>query len=209
MLRYVWAWAKNWEPVEQEDRELSFAHAEDARPHIEAHLRVAYQLVRCLRGRTRGNATTLSDRDFDEAKFEASLREKNLPFVTSYFHAVRLELAVLFGDYDLAVRVLEEADRYVDVAVAQYFATGVIFRGAFLAAVQSGQGSRDERAKWLADYERREAKLLALAESCPQNFRHRLDLVRAERARVEGRDIEALNLSMRPSRGCSEWVCQG
>lgn len=159
----------------------------------EAHLRVAYQLVRCLRGRTRGN-TTLSDRDFDEAKFEASLREKNLPFVTSYFHAVHLELAVLFGDYDLAVRVLADADRYVDVAVAQYFATGVIFRGALVSAILSGRGSSDEQEKHLAEYRRREAKLLALSESCPENFRHQLDLVRAERARIEDRDVDALNL---------------
>jgi predicted ATPase/GAF domain-containing protein len=158
----------------------------------EAHLRIAYQFVRCLRGRTRGHAT-LSDREFDEAKFADSLHEKNLPFVTSFYHAVRLELAVLYGDHSLAEKALEDADRYVGVAVAQHFATGVFFRGAFLAALRLGRGSNEERTKHLADYEKREAKLVALAESCPQNFRHRLDLVRAERARVEGRDIEAVN----------------
>lgn len=159
----------------------------------EAHLRIAYQLARCLRGRTRGN-TTLSDREFDEGKFADSLHEKNLPLVTSYYHAVRLELAVLFGDHVQAERVLEDADRYLDVAVAQFFATEVFFRAAFLAALRVGQGSAEERAKRIAEYERREAKLVALAESCPQNFRHRLDLVRAERARVDGRDLEAINL---------------
>lgn len=159
----------------------------------EAHLRLAYQFVRCLRGRTRGT-TTLSDREFDEAKFEASLREKNLPFVTSYYYAIRLELAVLFGEWALAERILVDADRYVEVAVAQYFATGVFFRAAFLAALRLGRGSADDRAKSLAEYERRESKLVALAKSCPQNFQHWLDLVRAERARIEGRDLEAINL---------------
>jgi predicted ATPase/GAF domain-containing protein/anti-anti-sigma regulatory factor len=159
----------------------------------EAHLRIAYQLVRCLRGRTRGS-TTLSDREFDEKKFEASLHEKNLPFVVSYYHAARLELAVLFGEWALAERILIEADRYVDVAVAQFFATGVFFRAAFLAALRLGRGTGPEHEKRAAEYERREAKLVALAESCPQNFQHLLDLVRAERARLEARDVDAINL---------------
>lgn len=169
----------------------------------EAHLRIAYQLVRCLRGRTRGN-TTLSDREFDEAKFEASLKEKNLPFVTSYYHAVRLELAVLFGDWALAERILQEAERYVDVAVAQYFATGIAFRAAFLAALRLGRGTPEERAKRLVEFEAREAKLVALAESCPQNFKHHLDLVRAERARLEGNDLEAVNLFDAAIEGASQ-----
>ncbi len=169
----------------------------------EAHLRVAYQLVRCLRGRTRGN-TTLSDRDFDEVAFEASLREKNLPYVASYFHAVRLELAVLFGDFAMAERCVAEVDRYIDVAVAQYFSTGVMFRSAYVAAVLLKKGSSEEQAKRLEDYLRRESKLVALAESCPQNFRHRLDLVRAEHARAEGRDAEALDLFDAAIEGASQ-----
>ncbi len=159
----------------------------------EAHLRIAYQLVRCLRGRTRGN-TVLSDREFDEKKFEASLHEKNLPFVVSYYHAIRLELAVLFGEWAQAERILVEGEPFVDVAVAQFFATGVFFRAAFLAALRLGRGTGPEQEKQVAEYERRESKLVALAESCPQNFQHLLDLVRAERARVENRDLDAINL---------------
>ncbi|HRI63694.1 MAG TPA: AAA family ATPase [Polyangium sp.] len=159
----------------------------------EAHLRVAYQLVRCLRGRTRAD-TTLSDREFDEAKFEQSLRDKNLPFVVSYFHAVRLQLAVLFGEWGKAEQILAEVERYIDVAVAQFFATGVFFRAALLAALHLENVPENERAERFAEYQRRETKLVALAENCPQNFLHRLQLVRAERARIEGRDLDAINL---------------
>lgn len=169
----------------------------------EAHLRIAYQLVRCLRGRTRGNMA-LSDREFDEKKFEASLHEKNLPFVVSYYHAIRLELAVLFGEWAQAERILVEGERFVDVAVAQFFATGMFFRAAFLAALRLGRGTGPEQEKQVAEYERRESKLVALAESCPQNFQHLLDLVRAERARVEHRDLDAINLFDAAIEGASQ-----
>ncbi|MDC0749074.1 AAA family ATPase [Polyangium mundeleinium] len=159
----------------------------------EAYLRIMYQLIRCLRGRTRGRIS-LSDREFEEVSFVASLVEKKLPFIACRYHAARLELGLLFHDLELAEKAAAEAETLLPTVVAQYFATEVVFHGAIVAAALLHTGTPADQARRRADLDRREADLAALARSCPETYQHRLDLVRAERARAEGRDAEAIDL---------------
>ncbi|MDC3953296.1 AAA family ATPase [Polyangium jinanense] len=159
----------------------------------EAYLRIMYQLIRCLRGRTRGRIS-LSDREFEEVSFVASLVERKLPFIACRYHAARLKLALLFHDLDLAEKACAEAETLLPTVVAQYFATEVVFHGAIVAAALMNTGTPTDQARRRADLDRREAELAALARSCPETYQHRLDLVRAERARAEGRDAEAIDL---------------
>jgi len=159
----------------------------------DALLRVASQFVRCLRGRTRGRIS-MSDRSFDEAAFLADVLEKKMGFVACRYHGARLELALLFRDLDLAERSAAEAEKYAASAVAQYYVTEIVFHGALTAAALLGQGTPEEQARRRVDLVRREAELAGLADSCPDTYRHRLDLVRAESARAEGRDAEAIDL---------------
>ncbi|MRG97435.1 AAA family ATPase [Polyangium spumosum] len=169
----------------------------------EAYLRIMYQLIRCLRGRTRGRIS-LSDREFEEASYVASLVEKRLPFIACRYHAARLELGLLFHDLELAEKAAAEAEALLPTVIAQYYAAEIVFHGALVAAARLGAGSAEEQARRRADLDRREAELVALARSCPETYQHRLDLVRAERARAEGRDAAAIDLFEAAIAGATE-----
>ncbi|UQA62688.1 AAA family ATPase [Polyangium aurulentum] len=159
----------------------------------ESYLRVGYQLVRCLRGRTKGR-TSLSEGDFNEAGLPEALVEKGLPFVACRYHAARLELSLIFGELEAAEKAAAEADRLSKFAVGQYFATELAFHSALVAAARLPDGTPEDQARRAALLDRRESELSLLAESCSANFRHKLLLVQAERARAERRDAEAIDL---------------
>jgi GAF domain-containing protein/tetratricopeptide (TPR) repeat protein len=159
----------------------------------EAYLRIGYQIVRCLRGRTRGRLS-LSDRDFEETIFAKGLSEKGLTLVDCRYHAARLKLALLFGDLASAEHEMAETERLSEYAVGQYFMADAWFHGAIVAAALLTEGTPEEKARRAEALARREKELGRLTESCPANFRHKWLLVQAEMARAEGRDAAATDL---------------
>ena len=166
---------------------LAFARKFDHRTSVR-ELRMRRQAVRCLQGRTRG--LTFDDDEFDTASFLAATRSA-APVVCRY-EILTLVLRYLLGDLAGARAMSEAASRHLDaVRGAVTLAEHNVYTSLTLAAL-AGSAAPAERAALLAALADNQRRLGRWALGCPQNYRHKHDLVAAEVGRVEGRPLDEI-----------------
>ncbi|NTX07393.1 AAA family ATPase [Myxococcus sp. CA040A] len=171
------------------DTSLSFARRAGVQVMADVSI-LSRQAIRALQGRTHQLAR-LSDDDFDEQDF----LDSGLTTHTSlYLHALlKLLVAYVLGDLDEALKMSREALPY------EHFAQG-FFRNVDFNVLTSltlaARATRlpEEREAMLGLLAENQRKLGGWAETCPENFRHKHQLVSAEVARLEGRHLEAMAL---------------
>ncbi|HEX2569532.1 MAG TPA: AAA family ATPase [Polyangia bacterium] len=156
-------------------------------------IRVEQQFLRNLRGLTRGR-DTLEDGDFDEARSVSIITRASFGCGVVFHHILRMILHYTYGDYAAALDDARAAEPLLGAAMAMPIVATYAFYLALAAVAVAGQAPPEQRASYddlLAAQERRFARW---AEHCPANFAARLLLLRAERARLDGRDMDALRL---------------
>jgi predicted ATPase/signal transduction histidine kinase len=157
------------------------------------------QLVRRLRGRTRG-LDTFDEEGFDGRAFTAALTSDRMSTAMCWCHVIAQRAAYLAGD-------LAEARAAGERAGALLFSTlatpglhdYVIYRALTLAASLDGE----RREEWTAELRAHEQRARGWADLNPVSFRHNHLLVAAELARVEGRAAEAAALYDRSAAGAA------
>lgn len=171
------------------DTSISFARRSGVQ--VMADVSVLYrQAIRALQGRTHQLAR-LDDDDFVEKDFLAS---GQMAHTSLYLRSLlRLFVAYILGDLDEAARMSREVLPYVHFA--QGFFRNVDFN-VLTSLTSTARATRipQERDVALATVEENQRQLGAWTRLCPENFRHKHQLVAAEQARVEGRDMEAMGL---------------
>ncbi|MGZ3439045.1 MAG: GAF domain-containing protein, partial [Polyangia bacterium] len=137
------------------------------------------QAARCLKGLTRG--TCYDDDAFDETAF---LGEK--PQIGPVLlRVLKVQTSFLLGERERAVEWAQDAPRWLPALRNLPQQVELHFYAALALA-----DDRDQRATMLEHLQR----LGVWAESSPDNYRHKRDLVRAELARVDGQAADALAL---------------
>ncbi|WP_143273269.1 trifunctional serine/threonine-protein kinase/ATP-binding protein/sensor histidine kinase [Bradyrhizobium canariense] len=150
--------------------------------------------VRTLRGLTT-KFGSLSDGHFDETQFELqSSRNPMWALAECRYWIRKLQARFLAGDCSSAIEASLNAGRLLWTShsffeVAEYHFYGALARAA--AFDSASEGSRQQHFEALADHYR---QLAIWADNCPENFENRAALVRAEIARIEGRELEAMRL---------------
>ncbi len=152
---------------------------------------ICQQMAACLMGETH-SPTSLGDSDFDEEKHLRMLEEARLGFATSWYHAVKLHLLFLGGDYAAAMEVLRGGKIAVDTWF--YYITDVSFFACLTCMALHRSSETEERGELDVVFEQHRGRLASWAESCPENYRHKYLLVTAERAAVDGEIAVATNL---------------
>ena len=115
--------------------------------------------------------------------------------VLSFFGAVKLTLRVLFGEHREAYRQL---DTLLDIRSSlnpHYLYTKVSFYGG-LTCIANLAGAEDDAAREerLARLDRFVAELESWARLAPMNYQHEYDLLMAEKSRVAGEHLQAVQL---------------
>jgi GAF domain-containing protein len=151
---------------------------------------VVKQVIANLTGRTDG-PSTLSDGDFIEADFVASMEKARLSFPTALYYKAKLELAVLYGDHEALLSLLARAGEKVTGSVGFYFATELSFYASLAILAQPSASAAGPLAAALAS---NADKLAMLAKSCPENYRQKHLLVQAELARITCEESKAMRL---------------
>jgi PAS domain S-box-containing protein len=151
-------------------------------------------LVRSLRGLT--PVLGRFDEDgFDEAGFEAHLADNPALAIAAVMYWIRkLEARFLGGDYEAAAEAAAHAEPQVRMTDGHLEIAEFYFYAALARAAQAGSATGDERGlhvQAVADYQK---QLDVWAQTCPGNWQARALLVAAERARLDGRDVEAMQL---------------
>src|SRR5690606_31811345 len=152
------------------------------------------QYVRALRGLTE-RVTCFSGADFDEASFEASLSDGDVPLAATYYALCKMQAALFTGDVPGALAAAERASALVGAIGTQFSAAEVRLYTTLAHLAAEAEAKDDEaRARHLAEAERLAEPIEHWAEACPENFRHMHALVGAELARARGDDLEAMRL---------------
>jgi PAS domain S-box-containing protein len=137
---------------------------------------------------------TRDDASGDLAMLDARVLGDGVPVAGCYHWIRHMQRNFLLGDPETALEDAEKAKpilwsarchiQYVDYCVYQSLALAAVFPTA------SPKRQMEARATLVANLE----ALQRWAESCPATFSHNRTLVAAEMARLDGRDIEAMQL---------------
>jgi predicted ATPase/GAF domain-containing protein len=160
---------------------------------MNAFLQIGKQAIASLEGRTK-DPCSLSDDTFNEVEFAKYLDEQNLMFPCCWYYTLKLELFYLHGRYADALAAAREAEKRSTIAIGFHFTTELeLFTCLTLAALYPS-ASPEEKDTYLTELTARQAKLGALAEGCPDNYRHKNLLVLAEQASLSGKELTAMEL---------------
>ena len=151
------------------------------------------QIVRNLLGETL-TPYTFSSEDYDEQHYLEYFEETRFGFGLHLHYLYKAMTHWLYGRHEETPSLMEQADRHRDHIPMLMPWQDHFFYGALCAAEHANAADAERAA---AARERMREGLERLRHwnaSCPSNFAHRVALVAAEFARVDGHDAEALAL---------------
>ncbi len=179
----------------QSEAENGLAFAQRARFGLVIDLMTAQvQFVRMLRGLT-PKFGCFNDEHFDELQFERHLASNPVLGLPEFWYCARKVQARFFaGDYASAVDASWKAQRLLWTSPSQFETAEFRFYGALAHSASWDSAPPDQKKNHLEALTDHYRQLAIWAEHCPENFENRALLVKAEIARIEGREFEAMRL---------------
>ncbi len=174
------------ELLDEAEVALDFATTQNNRTSVE--IAVPYrQLARALMGRT-SRPGSFDDDDFDEARFLAEAA--NHATALGHHWVTRLQLAYLMGDHEQARMCSREAEKRIAAGILGMITSAEhVFYTALTLAASAPAAA--EHAAGIARLRELHGQLVNWAGHCPENFSHKVSLLGAEIARLEGRNGDA------------------
>jgi predicted ATPase len=158
--------------------------------------------IRCLLGKTLSRDTWSQD-GFDEDAFVRSLEERGVPMLTCWYYSLKQAIAIFYEEHGAALAFGNEAERYAGGMSGLYSTTDLVFYGCLSRLAVRAEAKRADLSHLDAEIALRRSQMAIWAEHCPANFRHKLLLIDAERARQSGR-TDAIRLYLQASRAAHE-----
>ncbi|HEU4577365.1 MAG TPA: ATP-binding protein [Polyangiaceae bacterium] len=167
-----------------------FAHTQKNRTSVEIAI-AQRQFARALTGLTT-RPDSFDDQEFVEAQFleQAGSHETAL----GHYWVAKLEVAYLMGDHESAFQCSREAERRILKGILGMITSAEHVFYTALATSAAATSSPAELSSSLEHLRTLHGKLVNWAGHCPQNFAHKVSLVGAEIARLEGKPGEATKL---------------
>jgi GAF domain-containing protein/anti-anti-sigma regulatory factor len=110
------------------------------------------------------------------------------------YHALKLELSLLFGDPEGALSMAARAEEDLDSVPGIHWTTDLYFYASLAMAARYPEATEEERRHLRPAITRHQEKIAMLAEHCPANNGYRRALVAAEAARIDGEIAKAAEL---------------
>jgi predicted ATPase/two-component sensor histidine kinase len=162
------------------------------------------RLIRSLRGLT-PDFPSFDDAEFDEGQFEQHLEANpDLAMATCWYWVRKLQTRFLANEHAAALSAAAKAATLLWTSASFFEVTEYHFYGALAHAAQYDAARADERLERRRAIAAHYKQLEAWAKNCPENFGNRATLVRAEIARIEGREMEAMGLYEQAIRAARE-----
>jgi len=151
-------------------------------------------LIRTLRGLA-PKFGSLDGNEFDELSFERHLAsDPGMASSECWYWIRKLQARFLAGDHLAAVEAASRAELLFFASAAYFEEAEYHFYAALSHAACCNFASSRQRQQHVEALAAHHRQLEAWAENCPANFENRVALVRAEIARIEGRELEAMRL---------------
>ncbi|QIG98085.1 trifunctional serine/threonine-protein kinase/ATP-binding protein/sensor histidine kinase [Bradyrhizobium sp. 6(2017)] len=140
----------------------------------------------------------------DEAALEARVLRGGVPLVACFLWILQLQRHVLLGNAERALEFAAKAKPIFWSARLNLQSMDYCFYHSLAIAAVFPASSPVRRAELREDLIGHLESFQRWAESCPATFAHKHSLVSAEWARLEGRDIEAMQLYEQAIRSAAE-----
>ncbi|MEH2546051.1 PAS domain S-box-containing protein [Bradyrhizobium sp. AZCC 2262] len=140
----------------------------------------------------------------DEAALEARVLRGGVPLVACFLWILQLQRHVLLGNAERALEFAAKAKPILWSARLNLQSMDYCFYHSLAIAAVFEAASPERRADLREDLIEHLASFQRWAESCPATFAHKHALVSAEWARLEGRDIKAMQLYEQAIRSAAE-----
>jgi predicted ATPase/two-component sensor histidine kinase len=152
------------------------------------------RLIQSLRGLT-VDVRSFDDMEFDEGQFEQHLEANpGLAMASCWYWIRKLQARFLAGEHPAALSAAAKAATLLWTS-ASFFELAEYHFYAALAQTTQNDGARpDDQSERMRAVAVHQQQLETWAKDCPENFEDRVALVRAEIARIGGRDMEAMGL---------------
>jgi len=149
------------------------------------------RFIRTMRGLT-GTFGAFDEEGFDEAAFERHLADvPALALPESWYWIRKLQARFFAGDYATAIGAAAMAQPKLWTSLSLLEVAEYHFYDALSRAAAYDTATAGEREHYLEEVSAHCRQIEIWAKNCPENFENRLALVSAERARIEGRELEA------------------
>jgi PAS domain S-box-containing protein len=149
-------------------------------------LRSQQRFIATMQGRT--------DAQFDEVAFEAQLTADRMPLMVSFYWILKLKARFLSGRYADALAAADKAKPLLWASAAQIQLLDYYYYTALTVAALYEEASEDEQTGARELLTAHREQLREWAENYPPTFADKHALVLAEIARLEGRDLDAMQL---------------
>lgn len=149
----------------------------------------------CLKGLTESRGSLNGD-GFNEEEQTNYYQSENNMLGAFYFSLVRLRINYLFGEYSKCRNLVHDMQRIVrkKTALGNLHIPEFYLYYSLTLTASYAEADSLRKTKNLIYLQANQIKMLRWAKSCPENFRHKYDLVAAEMMRIRGRFQEAQRL---------------
>ncbi|BBD69807.1 multi-sensor hybrid multi-kinase [Nostoc commune NIES-4072] len=156
-------------------------------------IKLQQMLLMNLRGLTHHNLT-LSNDEFDEASALSIITDAGFVSGIIFYHIIKLIIFFTYGEYTEAFNSALKLSKFPVKTLASLIETDYILYYSLTLTALYPAVSEQEQKQFLQSLEFYQQQLQYWANHCPANFLHKSQLVAAERARIENRDLEAMRL---------------
>ncbi|MDZ8053442.1 MAG: AAA family ATPase [Aulosira sp. ZfuVER01] len=135
----------------------------------------------------------LSGEAVQEAELLPQLISDNDVTELCVFHSYKLMLCFLFGEIEQAQNHTVECSRYLNAAKGLVYEPAFYFYDSLIALAALNLQS-EQVSEVFQRVEQNQTQLQHWAQYAPMNYQHKVDLVEAEKCRVLGNKVEAMDL---------------
>jgi predicted ATPase/signal transduction histidine kinase len=160
-----------------------------AKAYLDIKQQVAQNLIE-----KESNLDCLSGDAYDEAVMIPKHLEGGDLTALAYIYIYKLMLAYLFGKYDAGLENITQADRYL-LALSGMIPLPVFhFYAALTYLALAPEQSGEERVETLTQVEIHQETIDLWAQTAPMNYLHKWHLIEAEKQRILGNKVAAIDL---------------
>lgn len=167
------------------------------------YAQISGQLVQTLREETE-NKYILNGDFFRETEILSVLQENNNFTSLFLFYSTKVQLSYLLKNFTEAVATISIAEEYEPASVGLIMSSAYSFYSCLSWLAHHLSSGSSEPAACLEKVSKSQQKLKIWAEYAPMNFLHKYHLVEAEKARVLGDYLQAMEYYDRAIKGARE-----
>ncbi|MEH2009737.1 AAA family ATPase [Nostoc sp.] len=156
-------------------------------------IRLQQMLLMNLRGLTHHNLA-LSNDEFDEPRALSIITDTGFVSGIIFYHIIKLIIFVTYGQYAEALKYALKLSNLPVLTLALPIETDYVLYYSLTLTALYLTVTDQKQEEFLQTLECHQQQLQYWANHCPANFLHKSQLVAAEIARIEGRDLEAMRL---------------